>query len=114
MPVENNIRFTLLNDLSNKESKFYVNNIDKLHKKLQIMDEIEWLRFMERDKGWSVNERILLLSAELLKVEDSEVDTQTILDQEHETNDDLLLEIVLANMRQETLTFKKNVTKRKN
>ena len=67
---------------------------------------------MERDKGWKVTERILLVSAQMLKVEEYEVDTATILEYEHETEDDLLLEIVLANMRQETQTFKK-IAKRK-
>ena len=51
---------------------------------------------------FQVTERILLLLGELLKVEEDEVDTATILKQEYETEDDLLLEIVLANMRQET------------
>ena len=68
---------------------------------------------MEQSNGWSVNERILTLSAELLNTEEGEEDTQAILDQEHETDHDLLLEIVLANMRQETLTFQKHLQKEK-
>ena len=41
------------------------------------------------------------------------VSTEAILDQVHETDHDLLLEIVLANMRQETLTFQKHLQKGK-
>ena len=111
--IENSIRFTLIDDLKNKDSAFYKNNLAKLHRKIQIQEEIEWLKRMEQNNGWSVNERILSLSAELLKVEEGEEDTQAILDQEHETYHDLLLEIVLANMRQETLTFQKHLQKEK-
>ena len=53
---------------------------------------------MEIEKGWKVTQQILLLSAELLKMEEDEFDTATILEHDHETEDELLLEIVLANM----------------
>ena len=111
--IENSIRFTLIEDLKNKDSAFYKENLAKLHKKIQIQEEIGWLKEMEQGNGWSVNDRILTLSAELLNVEDGEVSTEAILDQVHETDHDLLLEIVLANMRQETLTFQKHLQKGK-
>ena len=45
-------------------------NLAKPNKKTQLQDEITWLKNMEQDKGWKVTERILLLSAEFLKVEE--------------------------------------------
>ena len=57
---------------------------------------------MELEKGWKVTQQILLLSAELLELEKDELDTATILEQDYGTEDELLLEIVLANMRKET------------
>ena len=100
--------FTLLNDLRDKKkSVFYKTNIAKLNKKNHLQDEIKWLKHMEQEKGWKVTQQILLLSEELLKVEEEEIDTTTILEHDHETEDELLLEIVLANMRQETQYFQK-------
>ena len=65
-----------------------------------MQEEIEAIKRMEKDNGWSVIERILLLSAELLKVEDGKVSTNDILNQPHDTDDNLLLEIVLCDMRE--------------
>ena len=38
--IENSIRFTIIDDLKNKESAFYKNNLVKLHRKSQIQEEI--------------------------------------------------------------------------
>ena len=73
-----------------------------------LQEEIEALKRMEKDKGWQVTNQILLLSAELLKVEDCEVSTEDILDLPHDTDDDLLLETVLCSMRESTLFYQKN------
>ena len=80
-------------------------------KKIELQEEVTWLRNRGQDKRWKVTEQILPLSAELLKAEEDEVDTDTILEHEHETEDDLLLEIVLTTMRQETQTFNKILQK---
>ena len=56
-------------------------------------------RNVERDKGLKVTKCILQLSAERLKVEEAK--------ETPETDADLLLAIVLANIKQETLTFQK-------
>ena len=62
---------------------------------------------MEKDKGWQVTNQILLLSAELLKVEYCEVSTEVILDQPHDTNDNILMETLLYSMRESTLCYQK-------
>ena len=54
--------------------------------------------------GGQATNRILLLLAELLKVEECEVSTDDILNQPHDTDDDLLLETILCSMRESTLT----------
>ena len=56
-----------------------------------------------------MTEHILPLSAELLKVEDSEVSTSDIIDNPHDTNDDLLLETVLCDKRESKLKYQKQV-----
>ena len=58
-----------------------------------------------------VTQQILILSVELLKVEEDEIDTTTILEHNHEMEDELLLEIVLVNMRHETQYFQKKSSK---
>ena len=68
---------------------------------------------MEQEKGWKVTQQILLLSAELLKMEGDDLDTTSILEHDHETEDELLLEIVLDNMRKETQYFQKKSPKGK-
>ena len=68
---------------------------------------------MELEKGWKVTQQILLLSAELLELERDVLDTATILEHDHDTEDELLLEIVLANMRKETQYFQKNLQREK-
>ena len=109
--IDNTITFTLLEDLRDKQSAFYLTNIIKLNRKIKLQDEIKWLKYMELEKGWKVTQQILLLSAELLVIEKDELDTATILEQDHETVDELLLEIVLANMRKETQYFQKIIHK---
>ena len=59
--------------------------------------------------GSQATNRILLLSAELLKVEECEVSTDDILNHPHDTDDYLLPENVLCSMRSSTLTYKKKV-----
>ena len=66
---------------------------------------------MEKDKGWQVTEWVLLLSAELLKVEDCEVSTNDIHNQPHDSDDDLLLETLLCDMRASTLCYQKKLNK---
>ena len=72
-----------------------------------LQEEIEALKRLEKGLNWAVTERILLLSTVLLTVEDSEVSTEDILDQPNDTDNDLLLEIVLCNMRESTLRYQK-------
>ena len=56
---------------------------------------------------------ILILVAELLVTKDYLADSQSILQQEHLTDDDLLLELVLANMRNDTQFFNSRLQREK-
>ena len=84
-----------------------IHKIRTLIKKILLQEEIKALKRMEKDKGWQVTDQILLLSAELLKVEDCEASTENILDQPHDTDDNLLLEIILCDMRSSSLCYEK-------
>ena len=113
--MENTIKFQLLSDISNKRSLFYKQNPDQLYKKISLQEEIEEIRRQEKDMGSLATNHILLLSAELLKVEECEVSTDDILNQPHDTDDDLLLENVLCSMKSSTLSYPKKLnSERKN
>ena len=60
---------------------------------------------MENEKNWDVKQKILILASEILAVKDELADTKLILNQDHLTDDDLLLELVLANMQNDTKFF---------
>ena len=72
-----------------------------------MQEKIEALKRMEKDNSWPVTERVLLLSAELMKVEDGEFPTNDILNQPHDTDDDLLLGTILCDMRESSLRYQK-------
>ena len=74
-------------------------------KKENLENEIKWLKDMENEKNWDVNKKILILASEILMVKDELADTHLILNQDHLTDDALLLELVLANMRNDTKFF---------
>ena len=56
-----------------------------------------------------MTDQILLFLAELLKVEDCEASTEIILDQPHDTDDDLLLDTILCSMWESTLCYEKEI-----
>ena len=60
---------------------------------------------MENEQKWEVKQKILILAAEILVIKDNLADTQSILQQKHFTDADLLLELVLANMCNDTHFF---------
>ena len=70
-----------------------------------MQEVINEIKRREKIMGGQATHQILLLSAELLKVEDCEVSTNDILNQPHDTDDDLLFEIVLWSMRESTLNY---------
>ena len=70
-------------------------------------------RGWRRIKSRQVTERVLLISAEMLKFEDCEVSTNNILNQPHDSDDGLLLETILCNMRASTLCYGEKNTERK-
>ena len=60
---------------------------------------------MESSHSWPITETRKQIEAELLVLEDLLPKTDVILDRDHNTADDLLLEIILANMRSTTKSF---------
>ena len=103
--IDNTIIRTLLEDLTEKSGPFYIQNTANLQKKEHLENEIKWLKDMENEKNWDVKQKILTLASEILALKDELADTQLILNQDHLTDDDLLLELVLANMRNDTKFF---------
>ena len=60
---------------------------------------------MESSHSWPITETLKQIEAELLVLEDLLPETDVILERGHNTADDLLLEIILANMRSTTKSF---------
>ena len=60
---------------------------------------------METSYSWPITETLKQIEAELLFLEDLLPKTDEILDRDHNTADDILLEIILANMRSTTKSF---------
>ena len=60
---------------------------------------------MEKDYNWQIRDKLLTIEAELLVLRDFLPESNLILAQDHNTDDDVLLEIVLANMRSATQFF---------
>ena len=57
---------------------------------------------MEQDHNWQIKDTLLQIEAELLVLEDFLPETDQVLAHDHNTDDDILLEIILANMRNAT------------
>ena len=60
---------------------------------------------MEQDHNWQIKDTLLQIEAELLVLEDFLPKTDQVLAHDHNTDDDILLEIILANMRNATKKF---------
>ena len=60
---------------------------------------------MERDQNWDIREQVLFLKAEILELRESLPDTQTIILHYHLTDDGVLLELILVNMKNDTHFF---------
>ena len=60
---------------------------------------------MEQTHNWQVKETLLQIEADLLILEDFLPKTEEVLAHDHNTDDDILLELILANMRSTTKTF---------
>ena len=68
---------------------------------------------MEQDHNWQIKDTLLQIEAELLVLEDFLPKTDQILAHDHNTDDDILLEIILANMRNATKKFTLNYKRKK-
>ena len=60
---------------------------------------------MEQTHNWQVRETLLQIEADLIVLEDFLLKTDEVLVHDHKTDDDILLELILANMRNATNTF---------
>ena len=60
---------------------------------------------MENSYNWPITETLKQIEADILILEDLLPKTDEILERDHNTADDLLLELILANMRSSTKTF---------
>ena len=60
---------------------------------------------MEQTHNWQVKETLLQIEADLIVLEDFLPQTDEVLAHDHNTDDDILLELILANMRNATNTF---------
>ena len=60
---------------------------------------------MEQDYNWQIEGTLLKIEAELLVLNDFLPETDQVLAHDHNTDDDILLELILANMRSSTKSF---------
>ena len=60
---------------------------------------------MENTYSWQIKETLLQIEADLLILEDLLPKTDEVLACDHDTDDDVLLELILANMRSSTKSF---------
>ena len=60
---------------------------------------------MENTYNWQIRETLLQIEADLLILEDLLPKTDEVLARDHNTDDDILLELILANMRSSTKSF---------
>ena len=60
---------------------------------------------MEQIHNWQVKETLLQIEADLIVLEDFLPKTDEVLAHDHNTDDDILLELIPANMRNATKTF---------
>ena len=68
---------------------------------------------MEQTHNWQVKETLLQIEADLIVLEDFLPKTDEVLVHDHNTDDDILLELILANMRNATKTFYINLQREK-
>ena len=60
---------------------------------------------MEETYNWQIKETLMQIEADLLILEDLLPKTYEVLARDHNTDDDILLELILANMRSSTKSF---------
>ena len=60
---------------------------------------------MENSYSWPITETLKQIEADLLILEDLLPETDEVLARDHNTADDILLELILANMRSTTKSF---------
>ena len=68
---------------------------------------------MEENHNWQVKETLLQIEADLMVLGDFLPKIDEVLVHDHNTDDDILLELILANMRNATKTFYINLQREK-
>ena len=69
---------------------------------------------MEETYNWQIKETLMQIEADLLILEDLLPKTDEVLARDHNTDDDILLELILANMRSSTKSFYIKLQREKN
>ena len=103
--IYNVIIYTLLEDMEDKSCSDYAEWISILEAKEELEQKNKYLLYMEEVYQWQVKEKILENEAELVSLRELLPQTDQILAHKRITSDDLLLELVLANMRDATQRF---------
>ena len=103
--IYNVIFHTILEDIEDKSCSDYAEWISILKAKEDLEQKKQYLLYMEEVYHWQVKEKMLENEAELVSLCEFIQQTDQILDHKRITSDDLLLELVLANMRDATQKF---------
>ena len=79
----------------------------------EAFEQKKYLFHMEQTHNWQVKETLLQIEADLIVLEDFLPKTDEVLVHDHNTDDDILLELILVNMRNATKTFDVNLKRGK-
>merc|ERR1712082_413110 len=103
--INNLILRTIIDDLKDQTDPIIVDWKNILFEKETLEHKKKYLLYMESSHSWPITETLKQIEADLLVLEDLLPKTDAILERGHNTADDLLLEIILANMRSTTKSF---------
>ena len=95
----------MVEDMDDKHCPDYAEWIGILAIKEHLENEISYLNYMEENYQWKVKDKILEIESNLLNIRDLLPSTDQILAHKRLTDDHLLLELVLTNMRDVTQKF---------
>ena len=103
--IQNLIIYTMVEDIEDKQCPEYAEWIGILAIKEHLEHEISYLNYMEETYQWKVKDKILEIESNLLNIRDLLPSTDQILAHNRLTDDDLLLELILAHMRDATQKY---------
>ena len=99
--------------VKDKSSSEFVNWMSILQAKEEL-EQKKYLLYMEKNNEWKIRDKLLTVEAKLLVVGDILPQSDVLLATYHNTSYDILLELVLANMRDATKNFYINLQREKN